>query len=177
MSKAAGGHYQRLDGTLHSPTHHGEGGGGLLQEPHQARLGEVLPRADALLVGGDHVVRHCRLLQHVGRHVLEGSNSRERKLAKKTWQKRDMWISKVKLPCFWSCLLEIAFRKKILAYRYSPLFQSLQNVLFLVSVALNANELLPIDQWAVRVNDSMEEKWLLLFTYSRSSIYIIWYHI
>ena len=38
--------------------------------------------------------------------------------------------------CFWSCLLEIAFRKKNIAYRYSPPFQSLQNALFLVSVAL-----------------------------------------
>ena len=38
--------------------------------------------------------------------------------------------------CFRSCLLEIAFRKNNLAYRYSPLFQSLQNALFLVSVAL-----------------------------------------
>ena len=38
--------------------------------------------------------------------------------------------------CFWSCLLEIAFRKKNLANRYSPLIQSLQNALFLVSVAL-----------------------------------------
>ena len=38
--------------------------------------------------------------------------------------------------CFWSCLLEIAFRKKDLAYRYSPLFQSLQNQLFLMPVAL-----------------------------------------
>ena len=37
--------------------------------------------------------------------------------------------------CFWRCLLEIAFKKEILAYHYSPLFQSLQNVLFLVSVA------------------------------------------
>ena len=35
-----------------------------------------------------------------------------------------------------SFLLEIAFRKKYLAYRFSPLFQSLQNALFLVSVAL-----------------------------------------
>jgi hypothetical protein len=33
-------------------------------------------------------------------------------------------------------MLEIAFRKKNLTYRYSLLFQSLQNVLFLVSVAL-----------------------------------------
>ena len=38
--------------------------------------------------------------------------------------------------CFWSCLLEIAFRKTNLAYRYSPLLLSLQNVLFLGSVAL-----------------------------------------
>ena len=38
--------------------------------------------------------------------------------------------------CFWSCVLEKVFRKKNLTYRYSPLFQSFQNVLFLVSVAL-----------------------------------------
>ena len=38
--------------------------------------------------------------------------------------------------CFLTCLMEIAFRKIYLAYRYSALFQSLQNVLFLVSVAL-----------------------------------------
>ena len=38
--------------------------------------------------------------------------------------------------CLLSALLEIAFRKKKCAYRYSPLFQALQNALFLVSVAL-----------------------------------------
>ena len=38
---------------------------------------------------------------------------------------------------FGSCLLEIAFRRiRNLAYHYSRLFQSLQNALFLVSVAL-----------------------------------------
>jgi hypothetical protein len=46
VSKAVVGHYQMLNDTddvfIHS-THHGEGGGGLLQEPHQARLSEVLP--------------------------------------------------------------------------------------------------------------------------------------
>ena len=47
--------------------------------------------------------------------------------------------------CFLSCLLEIAFRKKNIVYRYSPLFQSLQNAPFLVS-SIYANELLPIDQ-------------------------------
>ena len=36
--------------------------------------------------------------------------------------------------------------KIILAYHNSPLFQSLQNMQFLVSVCFNANELLPIDQ-------------------------------
>ena len=45
-------------------------------------------------------------------------------------------VSEFQKTCFRSCLLEIAFRKKNIVYRYSPLFQSLQNALFLVSVAL-----------------------------------------
>ena len=37
--------------------------------------------------------------------------------------------------CFWSCLLEITFRKKNLAYRYSLWFSPFQNVLFQGGVA------------------------------------------
>ena len=37
--------------------------------------------------------------------------------------------------CFWSCLLEITFRKKNLAYRYSHWFSPFQNALFQGCVA------------------------------------------
>lgn len=45
---------------------------GLLQQPHQAALGEVPSRAHAVLVWGQDVIRHRRFLQHVGGDVLGG---------------------------------------------------------------------------------------------------------
>lgn len=45
---------------------------GLLQQPHQAALGEVASRAHAVLVWGQDVIRHCRFLQHIGGDVLRG---------------------------------------------------------------------------------------------------------
>ena len=62
--------------------------------------------------------------------------------------------------CFWSCLMERAFRKTILAYCYSSLFQTLQDVLFLLSVAWNANELLPIAyKWAQTLTHTWQWTW------------------
>ena len=48
--------------------------------------------------------------------------------------------------CFSSCLLKIAFRKKNLAYSYSPLFQSFSECAVSGVCSFNANKLLPIDQ-------------------------------
>lgn len=45
---------------------------GLLQQPHQAALGEVASGAHAVLVWGQDVIRHCRFLQHIGGDVLRG---------------------------------------------------------------------------------------------------------
>lgn len=43
---------------------------GLLEQSHQAALGEVAPRTHPVLVRGQDVIRHRRLLQHVGWDVL-----------------------------------------------------------------------------------------------------------
>lgn len=61
--------------TLASLPHIAEKLGGLLQQPHQAALGEVASRAHAVLVGGQDVIRHRRLLQHVGGDVLRGGKT------------------------------------------------------------------------------------------------------
>lgn len=58
--------------TLARRSHIAEKLGGLLQQPHQAALGEVASRAHAVLVWGQDVIRHRRLLQHVGGDVLRG---------------------------------------------------------------------------------------------------------
>lgn len=41
-----------------SDSYHVEGGGRLLQEAHQARLAEVLPSTDPLLLRRQHVIGH-----------------------------------------------------------------------------------------------------------------------
>lgn len=48
--------------------------GGLLQQPHEAALGEVAARAHAVLIGGQDVIRHGRLLQHIGGDALRREN-------------------------------------------------------------------------------------------------------
>lgn len=59
--------------TVHPPssTHHGEGGGGLLQETNQADFGKIFPGANPLLVWRHHVIGHCGLLQNVGGDILQ----------------------------------------------------------------------------------------------------------
>lgn len=42
----------------------------LLQQSHQATLGEVASRTHPVLVRGQDVIRHRRLLQHIGGDVL-----------------------------------------------------------------------------------------------------------
>lgn len=61
--------------TTASLSHIAEKLSGLLQQPHQAALGEVPSRAHAVLVWGQDVIRHRRFLQHVGGDVLGVENS------------------------------------------------------------------------------------------------------
>lgn len=44
----------------------------LLQQSHQATLSEVASRTHPVLVWGQDVIRHRRLLQHIGGDVLRG---------------------------------------------------------------------------------------------------------
>lgn len=46
----------------------------LLQQPHQTILCKAASRAHAVLVWGQDVVRHGRLLQHIGGDVLGEKN-------------------------------------------------------------------------------------------------------
>lgn len=48
----------------------------LLEQPHQATLREVPSRTHPVLVRGQDVIRHRRLLQHVGGDVLRRKISR-----------------------------------------------------------------------------------------------------
>ena len=78
------------------------------------------------------------------------------KCLKETFSQQVNIVYEFQKTCFSSCLLEIASRKNIFTYQYSPPFQSLQNVPFLVSVAFMQMSCYPL------TNELSEEKGIVL---------------